>query len=641
MGITERLARASARRPWLVVVAWVVLVVVGAFFALGIGDVLTTEFTLTNSPESAQADELLEERLRGPERAQEFIIVQSETATVDDVAFQEHVEGLVAELALLDETVDSVTSYYEVQRQSMVSADWHKTVITVVLNGKATEASDNVGPLLDVVENANGRDGFEVLTVGSGSIARFFNEQSEKDLLRGEIIGVPIALVILVLVFGALVAAGVPLLLAVASIVIAVGTTALVGRAFELSFFVVNMITMVGLAVGIDYSLFVIHRYREERSRGLEKADAIARTGATASRAVLVSGGAVIVGLMGMLIVPINVYRSLAIGAIAVAAFAVMAALTLLPAMLSILGDKINAGRVPFLQTRAGQAGEGGFWHKVAMTVMKYPLVSVAASAGLLIAMAIPYLTINPGLAGVTSLPLDSEVHQAFETLDREFSSGDLSPAEIAVDAPNVRDPEVLVAIERLLLSIRGDEQFDGATYVTNGPGDLAVISAFVKGDPESQAAHDAVSKLRDDYVPDAFNGVNARALVTGETAAEQDMFDTIATYTPIVFAFVLGLSFILLLLVAGLSLLKGSGRVIYLYLSVAVPVAALAVPLVLLVRYQSTIALPLRAHVAALGYVALPLTTCELALARLYLLKLVGQLLQRGRGRPRDGPPV
>ncbi|MCH7697825.1 MAG: MMPL family transporter [Chloroflexi bacterium] len=550
MGITERLARASARRPWLVVAAWVVLVGAGGLFALGIGDVLTTEFVLTNSPESAQADDLIEERLRGPERAEEFLIVQSETLTVDEGAFQDHVEALVAELAVLDEAVEAVTSYYQARDERMVSADRHKTIVPVVLAGKPSEAADNVGPVVAVVEEANGQDGFEVLTVGTGSIARFFNEQSEKDLLRGEMIGIPIALIILILVFGALAAAGVPLLLAAASIIVAVGTTALIGRAFDLNFFVLNMITMVGLAVGIDYSLFVIHRYREERSRGLEKEDAIARTGATAGRAVLFSGGAVIVGLMGLLIVPINVYRSLAIGAIAVAAFAVIAALTLLPAVLSIVGDRINAGRVPFLGPRAQQEGGGGFWYWVASTVMRHPVISLLASAGLLIALTVPYFSINVGLPGVSTFPEDNEVRLAFETLDGEFSSGLLSPAEIAIDAPNVLVPEVLVAIDRLLTSIDGDERFEGAIYETNDAGDLAVISALVRGDPESQEAHDAVSRLRDDYVPAAFNRVAARAFVTGETASEQDMFDTIATYTPIVFAFVLGLSFILLLLV-------------------------------------------------------------------------------------------
>jgi len=550
MGITERLARVSAQRPWIVVAAWVVLVAVGAFFALGIGDVLTTEFTLTNNPDSVQAETLIEERLRGPERAEEFLIVQSETLTVDDAAFQERVEALVAELTALEGTVEAAISYYQVRDEAMVSADRRKTVVPVVLTGKAAEAADNVGPVVNVVEEANGQDGFEVLTVGAGSIARMVNEQSEKDLQRGEIIGIPIALIILILVFGALAAAGVPLLLAVVSIIAAVGTTALIGQAFDLNFFVVNMITMVGLAVGIDYSLFVIHRYREERSRGLDKADAIARTGATASRTVLFSGGAVIVGLTGLLIVPTNVYRSLGIGAITVAAFAVLAALTLLPAMLSIVGDRINAGRIPFLQTQKDAEGAGGFWRRVTAVVMNHPVISLVASAGLLIVLAVPYFTINLGLAGVSTLPADSEVRQAFETLDAEFSSGLLAPAEIVVDAPNVLAPEVQAAIDNLVASIQSDEQFERASVETNEAADLAVVSALMKGDPQSEAAHDAVSRLRSDYVPAAFSGVEARVLVTGETAHERDMFDTIATYTPIVFAFVLGLSFILLLLV-------------------------------------------------------------------------------------------
>ena len=547
---TEGLARASARRPWLVVGLWLALFLLGGFLAMGVGDVLTTEFSITNKPESVRADKLLEERLRGPDQAQEFVIVQSRDATVDDPAFRAFVQGLLGDLRGLEGTVTFATSFYETGDARLVSSDRHKTLLPVAIAGDVAEASDNVGPVVDVVEGANGKDGFEVLTAGEGSIARTFNEKSEEDLQRGEVVGIPIALVILVLVFGAVVAAGIPLVLALVTIVVSVGTAALLGQAFELNFLVVNMITMIGLALGIDYSLFIVHRYREERRRGFAKQDAIARAGATASRAVLFSGGTVVVGLLGLLIVPSNVYRSLAAGAIIAACFAVVGALTLLPAVLSLLGDKVNALRIPLLQRGTSGDETHGFWARVASLVMAHPVVSLVGIVALLVAAAVPYFTIETGLAGVSSLPPETEARRAFEILDTNFSAGLLSPAEIVIDAPDVKSPEVQHAIERVRATLGADEQFGATTVETNDAGDLALVTALVKGDPEADAAHDAINRLRDDYIPEAFAGVDADVLVTGITATEEDVFAVIRTYTPAVFAFVLGLSFLLLLVV-------------------------------------------------------------------------------------------
>ena len=548
--VTEQLARASARRPWVVVGLWVVLFLVGGFLATGIGDVLTTEFALTNEPESVKADQLLEERLRGPEQARELVIVGSTSATVDDAEFQAFVDGLLAEIRGLDGMVEGATSFYETGDERLVSTGRDKTLLPVVIAGDIEDASDNVEPLVGLVEEANGREGFEVLTAGFGSISRTFNEASEEDLQRGELIALPIALLILLLVFGAAVAAGIPIILAVVAIVVATGTAALIGQAFELSFLVVNMITMIGLALGIDYSLFIIHRFREERRSGLVKEEAIARAGATASRAVLFSGGAVIVGLMGLFIVPTNIYRSLATGAIVVAIFAVLAALTLLPAVLSLLGDRINALRLPLPRRGRSAGDEGGFWGWVATVVMTHPVISVVVTVVFLLAVAAPLVTINLGLAGVSTLPEDTESRRAFETLDNDFSAGLISPAEIVVDAGDVGSQPVQRGIDDLLAALDEDEMFSAATVETNEAGDLALVSALIVGDPDADAAHDAIKRLRSEHIPAAFAGVDADVLVTGVTAQTEDMFDVIRTYMPIVFGFVLGLSFLLLLIV-------------------------------------------------------------------------------------------
>jgi RND superfamily putative drug exporter len=544
---TDSIARASATRPWLVVALWLALFIAGGVLASQIGSVLTPEFKLLNNPESDRADKLLEERLRGPEQARELVIVQSPDATVDDARFQSYVTSLLADIRKLDD-VDRATSFYESQDTSLVSDDRHETLLPVTLKGEESKAADHVEGLLDVLDERSGQDGFLAVSAGNGTIDREANELSSENAERGEMIGIPIALIILLVVFGAAVAAGIPLVLAIVSIVVALGVATLIGQVYELSFLVLNIITMIGLAVGIDYSLFIVQRYREERERGLDKLAAIEMAGATSSRAVLFSGGTVVVALLGMFIVPSNIYRSLATGAIVVAVFAVLAALTLLPAILSLLGDRVNALRIPFLSRRAG--GEGGFWSAVAHGVMAHPVVSVVVTVSLLVAAAIPYFGIEPGLAGVETLPKDSESRQAFALLDSEFTGGLIAPAEIVVDAPDVSDANVQAAIEDLRARIAEDPQFGATSVETNDAGDLALVSALITGDPQSDEAHDAIRRLRNDYIPSSFEGVDANVLVTGATASTEDMFETIANATPYVFAFVLGLSFVLLLVV-------------------------------------------------------------------------------------------
>ncbi|MEX0799755.1 MAG: MMPL family transporter [Dehalococcoidia bacterium] len=548
-GITERLAAVSARHPWLVVASWIALFVLGGFLASGVGDALTSEISFTNEPESVKADNLLEERLRGPEMAIETVIVESEGTTIDDPAFQSFVGDLLADIRGLDGVVEQATSYYETNDARLVSPDGDKTILPVWLAGDAEEASDNVGPFVDVVHQADGSEGFRVLAAGNGSIGHEVDEISESDLQRGEIIGIPIALVILLLVFGAAVAAGIPIIVAVLSIVMAVGSVAVLGELFEFNLLVVNMITMIGLAVGIDYSLFIIHRYREERVRGLDKQAAIARTGGTAGRAVLFSGGTVVVGLLGMLIIPASIYRSLAAGAIIVAIITVIASLTLLPAILSILGDRVNSLRVPFLQ-RLGSGDGPGFWGRAASLVMARPLVSAALVVGLLMVAAVPFFSLNQGLPGVSTLPPDSESRQAFEILNEDFSAGLISPTEIVVDAANVNAPDVQSAIGDLTATLAEDPMFGPVEVETNDAGDLALLSTIIDGDANADPAYDAAQRLRDDYIPAAFAGVDAEVLVAGDSAQALDLFQMIDRYTPIVFGFVLGLSFLLLLVV-------------------------------------------------------------------------------------------
>lgn len=550
---TEALARASARRPWLTIGAWFALLVLSGFLIMNLlADALTTDADITTNPESAQAGKLIEDRLRGSQQINEIVIVQSDSATVEDPVFRRVVEGLYQDITALGPTVvASGTNYYQSGDESLVSDDRRITVLPFLMAGDFEDATDNIDQVLDVVRVPQA-DGFAVSIAGSASMGKDFEELAQSDLQTGEAFGIPIALVILALVFGALAASIIPVVLALLSIILAVAATAVLGQAFQLSFFVTNVITMIGLAVGIDYSLFIVSRYREERLRGLDKLEAIARAGSTASRTVLFSGVTVIIALLGMLIVPQSIFRSIAAGAVLVVVMAVAASLTLLPAVLSLLGDRVNWGRIPLVQRSQARFDEqrpGGFWDRLARTVMRHPVLAFGASAGLLVAAAIPYFDINTGFSGVSTLPDSLPAKQAFLTLDREFSAGLVSPAQVVIDG-QVNSPEVQQAVQRLESILTGDSAFGSPAYEANAAGDLALVEVPVAGDPNSSQAERAVERLREEYVPQAFNGVTARALVGGFTAENLDGFDMLARYTPIVFAFVLGLSFMLLMVV-------------------------------------------------------------------------------------------
>jgi RND superfamily putative drug exporter len=559
---TAGLARASARRPWLVVAVWVVVLVLAGVVASGLGDALTTEGDFTNAPESVRADDLLRDRLRAGQDppVAETVIVYAETLTVDDPAFRQVVEQTAADLRAVPEVVTGVTTYYDAlavdapDASGLVSADRHATLIAVTLAGDLDQAATRVDEYLDVVERQGG-EGIEVLTVGDLSVGEEFSRLAEEDLLKGEGLGLLASLVVLVVVFGALVAAGVPLVLAIVAIFVAIGLTALVGRAMDLSFFVVNMITMIGLAVGIDYALFIVERYREERRHGRTKHEAIEVAGGTASKAVLFSGSTVVLALLGMFLIPTVIFRSLGAGAILVVIVAVAATLTLVPALLSLLGDRIDWPRRRRYDAAVVAAQErydhetihAGFWGRVTRVVMARPVVCVVLAGGLLVAAALPYLDLDRGQAGVESLP-ESDLRTAYQVLSDDFAAGRVAPVEIVVDGP--RTPEVQEGIDRLVASLGQDAVFGPAQPIEwNDAGDLALLRVPLTVDGSLPSALAAVDLLRDELVPAAFAGVPAEVLVGGAPASNADFEAMVRDYTPIVFAFVLGLSFLLLML--------------------------------------------------------------------------------------------
>jgi RND superfamily putative drug exporter len=525
--LTERLARFSARRRWTVVSCWALAVLASAAAIAGLlGSALTTDDDFTGRPEAQRAEQVLHAAFppdktdRGFE-VDETVIVSSPSATADEPRFAARLDTLAADLRRAGAS--------EVEH-GPVSRDGHSALLLV-------ELGRDVEPVVGLVQRADGAQGFETLIVGEDSIEEDFSAAAEEDLARGELFGLALALLVLIVVFRGLVAAFVPVVVAVASIVVALAGVAAIGQAFVLNFVVVNVLVMMGLAVGIDYSLFVVSRFREERAAGLRRADAIATAGSTASRAVMFSGATVVLALLGMFLVPHTVFRSIAVGAIVVVLVAVLAALTLLPATLSILGDRIERLRVP------GRRGDGGIWSRVAGVALRKPAVSLVAGAGVLIALAVPYASVDTGSAGVGTLPESFQTRAAYDAIEDAFGPQGTSAADVVVKGE--RTPELEAAVAQLRGSLADDPAY-GETSV-DVASDVTHVTVPVDADPAGPAASAAVRALRERHVPAAFGQVDAEVMVGGQTADELDFAEIASDKAPLVFAFVLGLSFLVL----------------------------------------------------------------------------------------------
>jgi putative drug exporter of the RND superfamily len=545
MALSPRaLARACSRHPWRTIAAWVVALVL-AVGAIGTLLEFTTESEVLNDPESEQAYDLLGRLPPGPPEdvVNELIVVRSDGLTVDDPAFRTTVQRLVSEVEQPD--VVSTRDPYSTRDRSLVAPDRHAALITV---GLLRDPENDVEPVIETVERAD-REPFDVEITGEWTYDRDLNQLSQDDLQSGELeFGLPVAFIVLLLVFGAVVAGLVPVLLALVSIVVALGLVAIVSAFFDLSVFTLNMLTGMGLALGIDYALFIVSRFREERHHGREKLGAIDATGASASQAVLFSGLAFVLAMFGLMLVPDTIFRSLATGAIVVGIVSVIAALTLLPAVLGLLGDRVNALRVPVLgrQAEMGTAREGRMWSRVVRWVMRRPVVALVGSVAVLLALTVPALHLTLGFVGIRTMPERFASKQGFAALERSFGVGTTDSTEVVVSG-DVSAPQVRAATRRLERRLRGDPEFrrvDTELYPEQG---LADVEALPVGDSRDDRAYEAVRRIRNEYVPQAFDGVDARVLVTGETAESIDYFALVRHWLPIVIGSVLGLSFVLL----------------------------------------------------------------------------------------------
>ena len=480
-GITERLARACAAHPRRTLMGWGVAVVVALVLVATSLHGLSSNGHVVGTPESTKAANAIAAAFPPTpadlkRQVSDVIVVSSARYGVDSPQFRALVSRLVLQLRATGKVINA--NSYLTGNPSLVSRDGHATLVQLLVG---TDAA--IKPVLPLVAEANRTPGFDAAVTGDHTVSNDFNTLSQRDLEHGELeFGLPGALIVLLLVFGALAAGLVPVLMAIISILVGLGLVALLSLEFGFSVFIVNMLTGMGLALGIDYSLFVISRFREERTHGLGKTDAIGLTGATASRAVLFSGSTFVVALFGMLLVPTNIMRSLAAGAIIVGVVSVAAALTLLPALLGLLGDRVDSVRVPYLGRNLGRADttEGRFWQSIVEAVLRRPVLSLVLGAGLMLAAAVPVLGLHIGASGVETLPNSLPSKQGYLALQRTFPAQNPFPVRIVVEGGG---SPIGGDLARLQARLAADPRFGPGSIQTSPIADVSLLSVPVRGD--------------------------------------------------------------------------------------------------------------------------------------------------------------
>jgi uncharacterized membrane protein YdfJ with MMPL/SSD domain len=538
--ITARAGRWSAHHRKAAILGWIAFVAM----AVALGFALN-QHTLT-AEQAAVGDSGRAGRIAGdafPRQAKETVLVQSQTLTSDDPAFRAAISDVVERLRHTGVARDV--------RPSAFSPDRHSALVTFDLPGDETRTHMSVaGPLAAVAETAKAHPQLTIVESGDASMARGLEQSFVDDLHHAESTSMPITLLILVLAFGALVAAGVPLLLAITGVAATLGLVGPISHLAPVDQTISNVILLIGLAVGVDYSLFYLKRVREERAAGRTTGAAIEAAAATSGRAVLVSGGTVMLAMGGMYLGGSPTFSSLATGTILVVAVSVLGSLTVLPAVLSALGDRVEKGRLPSRRRRPRRQPAEGIWSRIVERVLRRPVLSVLISGGVLVALAIPALGMHISLPGTESLSRDIPAVRAADRIQAAFPAQN-APVTIVVKARDVTTPAVARSIKRLETAAAGHPELfkGGATLQVSADRTVAKVSIPAAGTGIDATSHRVLDTLHDQLVPDAFAGAQGTTVLIGGAAAQTADFNkSLAAHTPLVFAFVLVAAFLLLL---------------------------------------------------------------------------------------------
>ncbi|HSK14554.1 MAG TPA: MMPL family transporter [Gaiellaceae bacterium] len=540
--LAARMARWSAHHRKKAIFGWLAFSI--ALFAVSIVSPLKTLVWETSGPgESGRAETIIFEEL--DQRAGESVLVESSTLTANDPAFRETVEAVVAAVSALD-AVASVESPFDAPSSGLISADRHSALVQLEIAGPSDEAADKIDPVVASV--ADVQKSHPELYVGSfgESTGKALEASFTDDLKRAGLFSVPVTLIILLVAFGALVAAGIPLLLGLTAVLATFGLIAIVSNVLPMSDAVSAIVLLIGLAVGVDYTMFYLKREREERAAGRSEEAALEAAAATSGRSVLVSGLTVIVAMAGMLLTADAGFASFGVATMTVVAVAMLGSLTVLPALLSKLGDNVDRGRVPFVHRLRRDDGEGRIWGAIVGAVLRRPLVSVLLAGSFLVALAVPAYQLHTAQPSIDTYP--QNLLTTYNRLKVAFPGTEIG-ATVVVKAPDVEAPAVQEAIGQLewrALASGMNEPID----VTLSPDrTVAAITIPIDGDGTDATSNAALTALRDDIVPPTVGALDgAEVAVTGLTAQARDFSAKMKTVAPLVFGFVLLFAFGLML---------------------------------------------------------------------------------------------
>src|SRR3954465_12223669 len=491
------------------------------------------------SGESHRAEVALDRS--GLRPVKESVFIQSDKLTVKDPAFQAAVGDVMDRISKVP-YVENVKS--PLAGDSAVSGDGHAALVDFEIAGDSTLAADRVDPTIAAVAAAQAaHPALDIEQLGDASANKAINEVIGEALAKAGELSLPLTLIILTITFGTLVAAGVPLLIGITAVLAALGMVALPGQILPVDSNLPAVVLLIGLAVGVDYSLFYLRREREERAAGRNERSALETAAATSGRAVLISGVTVMVAMAGMFISGDKSFISFAEGAIVVVAIAVFASLTVLPAMLSWLGDRVEKGRIPVLGRRRRPAGESRFWTGLTRRGMRRPGLSILLAGGLLVALAIPALQMKIVTSGVDEMPKDLPVIVTYNKVKHVFpTEGVTAPA--VVEADDVRSHAVAAGIAGLRAEVnRSDAFLPGTEVIYSKDGTVAQINVPTRGTGTDAPSTHALSDLRDKIIPATIGRVDGTTVnVSGDAAGSKDFADQLSSRLPLIFTFVLGL---------------------------------------------------------------------------------------------------
>jgi uncharacterized membrane protein YdfJ with MMPL/SSD domain len=549
--LAARMGRWSAAHWKTATFGWLAFVAAAFLIGNAIGTKQIDQ-NKAGSGESGHVQATLADEFKQP--AGESVFIRSTTETVDSPAFRGAIADVVGALAK-QPNVRQIESPLVAGHAGQIAKDRKAVLVQFKLRGTDLAQSDKDVKAIEksVAAQQSLHSAFYIGEFGDASIDEQLNAEVGKDFAKAGIFSLPITLAVLLLAFGAFVAAGLPILLALTAIGGTIGLLALPSQLWPMDKDVSVIVLLIGLAVGVDYSMFYLKREREERRSGKSERASLEAAAATSGRSVLISGLTVMIAMAGMIFTGDKTFESFGIATMLVVGVAVLGSLTVLPALLSKLGDKVDKGRIPFLTKRlqrGNPTGESRLWNAILNPVLKHPVIATVLSAGALLALAAPALHMHTSQPGPETFPKSIPVIKVYDQASKAFPGGAI-PALVMVKTGDTTTEQVRTQIAALRHDAVASGEFSEPTNVrVNAKGTIALVSLPINGKGTDAASTHALRSLRENLIPTTVGKIpGADVGVTGLTAQSSDFNKQMKHAAPFVFAFVLGFAFILLLL--------------------------------------------------------------------------------------------